>query len=240
MENTTSTQDVKERAAFLYGIQRSGTNYAQQILLRNFQGIHFLNQQYSRCLPTHKHFRLYDEKSIIPDSRFLNAFTYKDFADFKKHVGTMTGTEISIFIVCMKDPYSWYLSYKKHAKKNKFTYVRRSLNTQYLIDYNLFYRKWYDFSVEAPDEVLLLKYEDLIEDPDETLQRIGDKFKLEKSSNVLVNPEKVPMNRAFTEARSSYYKEKKYLDLISAQEKGIIQHLLDPDLMFAMNYQILK
>lgn len=48
------------------------------------------------------------------------------------------------------------------------------------------------------------------------------------------------MSRTFTGARSSYYKEKKYLDLISDQEIDIIQHLLDPDLMSAMNYQILK
>lgn len=166
MEKSTSKQDVKERAALLYGIQRSGTNYVQQIVLKNFQDIRFHNQQNSRCLPTHKHFRLYDEKSIIPDIRFSNAFTYRNFRDFKRHIGKMAGKEISIFFVCIKDPYSWYLSYKKHARKNKYVYLKKSLNSHYLIDYNLFYRKWYDFSVEAPDEVLFLKNEDLIEDPD--------------------------------------------------------------------------
>jgi hypothetical protein len=240
MDKTGSKQDIKERNAILYGVQRSGTNYAQQVMLKNFRDIHFPKQQSSRCLPTHKHFRLYDEKSMIPDIRYSNAFTYRSFTDFKKHLEKVAGKEFNTFIICIKDPCSWYLSYKKHARKNKYPYFKRSLNSHYLIDYNLFYRKWYDFSMEAPDEVLLLKYEDLIEDLDGSLQRIGKKFKLEKSSDVLVNPGKVPMNRTFTKAKSVYYKEKKYLDLISDRDKGVIQHLLDPEVLSAMNYQIIK
>jgi hypothetical protein len=236
MENQRAEPGKKEQAALLYGLQRTGSNYTQHVIQKNFRNIRFFTHP-SRCLPTHKHFRLYDEKSAIPDARFYNAFTYSKFEDFKQHVGKISGGEISIYIVCLKDPYSWYLSYKKHARKNKITYFKKSLNSHYIIDYNLFYRKWLDFSNDAPDEVLLLKYEDLIEDLEGSLKGIGEKFNLERSSDKLVNPDKVPMSRLFTEAKSAFYKEKKYLDLISEQEKDVIQHLLDPELMSSLNYQ---
>lgn len=240
MDKQYSDTGVKERAALLYGLQRSGSNYAMQILLRNFRNIRFYNHASARCLPTHKHFRLYDEKVIIPDARFYNSFTYSSFKEFKKHAGEVAGREIGIFIVCIKDPFSWYLSYMKHAKKNKFTYFKRSLNSHYLIDYNLFYRKWLDFSMEAPQQVLLLKYEDLIEDLEVSLQKIGEQFHFERSGNSTVNPAKVHMSRVFTEARSSFYKEKKYLDLLTDREKDIIKHLLDRELINSLNYQIGK
>jgi len=231
MKNHISEPHMNTRAALLYGMQRSGSNYTEQLLLRNFQNIRFHNDTHSRCLPTHKHFRLYDEKSAIPGARFYNTFTYASFEDFKQHAGQVADREINIYIVVIKDPYSWYLSYKKHARKNKFIYLKRVLNSHYLMDYNLFYRKWLDFSIEAPEKVLLLKYEDLIEDLNGTLQRIGEKFDLQRSTASVANPSKVEMNREFTTSRSAFYKEKRYLDQISDQDKEVIQHLIDPDLL---------
>lgn len=238
MGKAVSERAQKEQAALLYGIQRSGSNYTLQLLLRNFQNIRFYNHGFPRCLPTHKHFRLYDEKSAIPDKRFFNAFKYKSFKDFKQHAEQVAEKKIDAFIICIKDPYSWYLSYKKHARKNKYPYFKKSLNSHYLIDYNLFYGKWLDFSIEAPEEVMMLRYEDLIEDMEGSLALIAKKFNLERSSTSLVNPDKVPMSREFSQSRLNYYKEKKYLDLISDQEKSVIQQLLDPKLISGMDYKI--
>jgi hypothetical protein len=238
MDTLNSQPENNERSAMLYGIQRSGSNYTQQLLLRNFRNIRFYNRDISRCLPTHKHFRLYNEKAVIPSARYLNAFTYNNFAEFKQHVEQILEKEINAFLVCIKDPYSWYLSYKKHARKNKNTYFKRSPNSHYLIDYSLFYRKWLDFSMEAPAEVVILRYEDLIEDLEDSIKVIGEKFNLERSSHAVVNPTKVAMSKEFTQSRSSFYTEKKYLNLISKQEKSVIKHLLDPVLMSKLNYHI--
>ena len=230
----------QEHAVLMYGMQRSGSNYIQQVLLQNFQNVRFYNNNDFRCLPKHKHFRLYDEKSIIPDARYLNTFTYKGFKDFKEHAERIVGREINMFVVTIKDPYSWYVSFMKHAKKNKYTYFRKSVNSHYILDYNLFYRKWFNFSMEAPGEVWMVKYEDLIEDFDASLQRMGEKLKLERSSEVNINPGKVNMNRKFTAGRAAYYKDNKYLDLISDREKSVIQHLLDQELLSSLNYQIIR
>jgi len=238
MGNLSENPEHQEHAALLYGMQRTGSNYTEQVLLQNFQNICFYNNDFARCLPVHKHFRLYDEKAVIPDVRFYNSFTYKGFKDFKEHVQQILAREIKCFIITIKDPYSWYVSYKKHARKNKFTYIKNSLNSHYIIDYNLFYRKWLDFSVEAPHEVFIMKYEDLIEDLDASLNRMGEKLRLERTTELIVNPEKVWMSKKFTESRAHYYKDNKYLDLISERELSVIQHLLDPDLLASMNYQI--
>jgi len=229
-----------EHSVLLYGMQRTGSNYMQQVFLQNFKDISFYNNDFARCLPTHKHFRLYDEKSIIPDVRYYNSFTYKSFKDYKKHVEQISEREINLFVVSIKDPYSWYVSYKKHAKKNKFAFIKRSLNSHYIIDYNLFYRKWFDFSREAPAEVLLIKYEDLITDLETSLANIGETLKLERSSKTAVNPGKVPMSRNFTSTRAAFYKDNKYLDLITEREKSVIPHLLDQELLSALNYKIIK
>ena len=145
-----------------------------------------------------------------------------------------------MLVVCIKDPYSWYISYKKHARKNKYTYFRKALNSHYIIDYNLFYRNWFDFSREAPDKVMLLRYEDFLGDLDGKLQEIAGHYGLERAAGSSVNPDKVPMSKRFTAERASYYRNSKYLDLISERELSIIQHLLDPEVFHELGYEIVK
>lgn len=240
MGNQVKDPGSGRHSALLYGIQRTGSNFTQQVLLQNFENISFYNNNFARCLPVHKHFRLYDEKTIIPDVRYYNSFTYNSFKDFKKHVEQIAGRKINLFIVTIKDPYSWYVSYKKHARKNKYPYVKRSVNSHYLIDYNLYYRKWLDFSREAPGEVLIIKYEDLIDDLEASIRKIGSALKLERSSKQAVIPGKVPMSRKFTASRAAFYKDSKYLDLINDKEKYVIPHLLDQELLSAMDYKIIR
>jgi hypothetical protein len=237
-EQSSSPGEMNEHAALLYGMQRSGSNYTAQLLISNFQQIRFYNQIYSRCLPTHKHFRLYEEKSIITSRLYYNTFSYRTFEDFKQHIREVSGKEIKIFIICIKDPHSWYLSFMKHARKNKIPYFKKSLNTHFLMDYNHFYRRWLDFSLEAPEEVLFIRYEDLIEDLAGTLDILGSKLKLKRASSHSLNPLKVPMSREFTGAKALFYRERKFLDLIDDQDKKVIQHLIDQELMARFNYQI--
>jgi hypothetical protein len=240
MAKQKADPDRQAKSAILYGMQRTGSNYIQQVLLQNYENIRFFNSGFARCLPTHKHFRLYDEKVIIPDVRYYNSFTYRGFAAFKEHVEQVAGQQIDLFVVCIKDPYSWYISYKKHARKNKYTYFRKALNSHYIIDYNLFYRNWFDFSREAPDKVMLLRYEDFLGDLDGKLQEIAGHYGLERAAGSSVNPDKVPMSKRFTAERASYYRNSKYLDLISERELSIIQHLLDPEVFHELGYEIVK
>lgn len=222
--------------ALIYGMQRTASNYIEQLLVQNFTDLNFCNDSYSRCLPTHKHFRLYDEKAAIPQAKYLNSFTYNDFGDFRNHVEQISKRKIRIFIVTVKDPYSWYVSYQKFARKNGYVFFRKHVNSHFIVDYNLFYRKWFEFSIQAPDEVLFVKYEDILGDLDMSLERIRANFGIEKIRGSIVNPDKVFMSKRFSEERMKFYKQGEYLEMISQQDRDVIGNLLDAELMNFLKY----
>lgn len=220
----------------LYGMQRASTNYTEQLIVKNFKGVKILKSSLARCLPDHTHFRLYDEKFIIPDQQYYNSFTYDKFSSFKAHVNEVSEQEVSYFIVTIKDPFSWYLSYCRHAKKNGFPMNRKTFNSHFIIDYNLFYRKWLDFKKQAPGEVLIVKYEDALTDLSGFLKRIAGFFGLDSTPENIINPQKVAMSKKFSAKKLEYYNQKKYLDLLSASDQKIIINLLDNDILSLYDY----
>ena len=52
---------------YLYGLQRSGTNVINTFLVNNFN-IKFSNDENNRQSIKHKHFRIYDNNSYIPET----------------------------------------------------------------------------------------------------------------------------------------------------------------------------
>lgn len=238
MNNTSPSENTNTVLvpAILYGMQRTGSNYIEQLIVQNFKNVEFFNDNHSRCLPTHKHFRLYDEKSIIPSALYYNSFIYRDFTDFKKHVQQIVGQEIKLFVVIIKNPFSWYLSYKKHAKKNGYDFFKKSINSHYIIDYNLFYTKWISFFKQAPNDVLLVKYEDVLNELPSFLSNISKKFDLKMVSSKVHNPDKVRMSKRFSASEAAYYKKEKYINQITSQDKKVIMNLLDKDLISLYNY----
>jgi len=52
---------------YIYGLQRSGTNLIQKFLETNFN-ISLMNNFGDRQSPAHTHFRIYDDKGIIPQT----------------------------------------------------------------------------------------------------------------------------------------------------------------------------
>ena len=150
-----------------YGLQRSGTNFLESLLVKNFDiKIHSLRKE--REHPLQKHFRLYDDKSKIPESKYLNNYNFKTYDDFKKSWGL--NTEINGVIVISKDPYSWLLSYEKWAKKCNWP----NPSYQYIEEYNLFLDKWRVFAQQSND-ILFIRYIDLLVQPEIELTKIEEK-----------------------------------------------------------------
>lgn len=217
----------EKKVAMIYGMQRTGTNYTEQLIIRNFDHVKFYNRADTRCLPSHKHFRLYDENFFLPDSKFYNSFCYKDFNSFKNHVEQLIGLDINYFLVIIKNPFSWYLSYLKHAKKSGYSFHRKSLNSHFIIDYNLFYRKWLSFQQQSPEKVIILKYEDSLNDLPLFLDGIAGRLNMKRNSDNPDNPEKVRINRRFTTKKLAYYKNQSFMGLIKDNDKKTIINLLD-------------
>ncbi len=71
-----------------YGLQRSGTNFLESLVAKKYR-VKFLNSNIDgirpeRSSPLHKHFRLYDEKDIVPEPKFRNELKITSFNDFEE------------------------------------------------------------------------------------------------------------------------------------------------------------
>ena len=90
-----------------YGMQRSGTNFVERVLKKNYR-VHLLNNNHDRSSPLQKHCRLYENKELIPHPQYFNDVSIKTVQE----LDAFFKTSPDYYLVISKDPYSWYLSYK--------------------------------------------------------------------------------------------------------------------------------
>jgi hypothetical protein len=218
-----------------YGLQRSGTNFLESLLAKKYR-VKFLNSNIDgirpdRSSPLHKHFRLYDEKDIVPEPKFRNDLKIASFIDFEKLLEVVP----DYYLIISKDPYSWYLSYTEWAKRSKWEPVPY----HYILEYNLFYAKWLEFSQQTK-KILFVRYIDLLRDPDEELKCLELEMHLQKKflymlrSNVVF---KVPQSREFSIDKRSYYLSEQYLQSYTKEGLKEINDLIDPEVITRLGYQ---
>ena len=223
---------------YFAGIQRSATNYFQQLVEKNLAEYTPVNDKYARCLPLHKHFRLHDHKFLIPEPKYYNTFHYPDFNSFHEHVKELSGREANKYLVTVKNPYSWYLSYDRFARKNDFYRSRKDLNSHFVFDYLHYYEKWADFSQEAPDKVKIIRYEDLIHDLSSAMNEVAEFTGLPPVFPAYENVEKVSMSRRFNASRLKYYKNQTYRELLPERDKKVINQILGEAFFNRLGYDI--
>ncbi len=214
-----------------YGIQRSGTNYLKEIVRQSYH-VEFIDQQIGRKNPAHKHFRLYDNKKIIARPKYKNNLifpSFEEFIDFFDKENRPDGC-----LVISKDPYSWYLSYKKWGRKNKWQPLPQSA----ILEYNEFYRKWLKFDHQS-EKVMMIRYIDLLERPDQVMDRIGDQLDLQVKNQEQdkMNIRKVPHSHYFTDRKKKYYVNGGYLKKLDENEIQLINRQLDRDIVKELGYK---
>lgn len=227
-----------EKNFLLYGMQRTGSNYVEELVKKNFTDVSFLRNEYSRALPTHKHFRLYEEKHLIPQNKYMNSFKYDSHAQFDDHVSEIVNKKNINYLVVVKNPYSWYLSYKRHAKKFKYNYYKNSVCPHFILEYNAFYSKWLEFSEEVRDRIMIVRYEDVIHDFEHCMDRIKQSFGLNAANSEYLNIKRAPMSRHFNVKRLIYYKTNAYMDMIGSKELNVINNLLDKGVLGKFGYEL--
>lgn len=218
-----------------YGLQRSGTNYLEALLKKKYS-IKILNDDSDRKHPIQKHFRLYDNKTFIPESKYENNLVFPSFADYEKSLELKK--QIDGIIIISKDPYSWYTSYSNWAIKCNWP----KANYHYIHEYNNFYAKWKEFAKQEP-RIIFIKYIDLLTDSDNELRKIEEKFNLSHKFKLLnrnskINIKKVSSSTTFSSDKYSFYKEKKYLSKLTQSEIEHINSILDVQLVNELNYEI--
>ncbi|MFN0275822.1 MAG: hypothetical protein ACKVPJ_08765 [Chitinophagales bacterium] len=215
-------------SALLYGLQRSGTNYLQVLIEKNYPQIAFMNSEV-RNNPAHKHFRLYDDKTCIPEPQFMNSVLVNDLKEFETHLSAIP----DIYLVVSKDPYSWYLSYKKWAKKNNWPPPAY----HYMQEWNLFYGKWLEFAGET-GKIIFVRYFDLLTNPEKEISEIIQKLNLPGVKTIKTS-RKVYASRRFTAGDAKYYTNKEYMQKFSSEEIKDLNARVDISVLQKLGYDLI-
>lgn len=220
----------KETKLLHYGLQRSGTNFLETHLKRKYR-VRFLNSNDDRRSPVQKHFRLYDEKDIVPEPQYHNELETADLRAFEQLLEIIP----DYYLIISKDPYSWLLSYNAWAEKCNWPDVSH----HYILEYNLFYKKWLDFSLES-EKILFVRYLDMLADIDEEIGRLESVMSLDRRLLYPLIPSfvnKVPESTKFSNDRRAYYLHDEYLESYSNKDLHRINNLIDPDVLAGLGYQ---
>lgn len=154
--------------ALHFGLQRSGTNYFVKYF-KDWFGNKIWNleniRNISRNSPLHKHFRLYDNKDLVPDLSYSNNYYIRCLDDYNNLVMDLDKPyelldlkKYPIFIIS-KDPINWLSSYKKWAIKCNW-----ELKETYINEYFEFYGRWLLLANEG-HKIMFIKYIDLVNKP---------------------------------------------------------------------------
>jgi hypothetical protein len=213
-----------------YGLQRSGTNYLETLLGKNYR-VRFLNSNRDRRSPLQKHFRLYDDKEIVPEPQYLNDIKIDNFEQFERLFDVVP----DYYLVISKDPYSWYLSYRNWARKCNWPDV----DHHYISEYNLFYGKFLEFSRQT-GKIIFIKYVDLVRDADSVLEQLEKKMSLKKKLLArlkLRRTGRVSQSSRFTDDRRAYYLDENYLEKYSNDELQALNDCLDAEVASLLGYE---
>ncbi|MEZ5013162.1 MAG: hypothetical protein R2794_02620 [Chitinophagales bacterium] len=211
----------------LYGLQRSGTNFFAELMRRNFPGIYFTNSD-DRNTICHKHFRLYDDKTCIPEPQFDNDLHFAHWVDFLQAIPAERKPKW-IFVVS-KEPLSWLTSYRKWAVKNQWPQSKYD----YMREYILFYGKWKEFADASP-MIHFIAYEKLLKDPGLVLEDIARKTGLPKREKIII-PEKVYASKRFSGKKKKAILDGSYLEKYTETELTKYRSLFPEGLLPFMGY----
>lgn len=213
-----------------YGLQRSGTNFLETLLKRRYRA-RLINEIEDRASPAHKHFRLYDEKELVPEPRYRNDVAVPNLAALERALPIVPDH----YVVISKDPHSWLLSYRDWARRVDWAPVPH----HYIQEYNLFYGRWLELAEET-DRIHLIRYIDLLRDTD------GELGKLERTLGMqrkILYPlmssaiRRVPRSGKFSGDRRQYYENAEFLADYDGDDLAEVERLLDKDVMHRLGYE---
>ena len=153
----------------IYSQMRTGTNYISSILLNNFIDTNvFMN------IGGWKHGKLIEFPNNIELVNMVDINTVKNI-EIDKTIDLFKNNNVN-FLVIIKNPYMWIHSISIYYKKE----ITPSNVIKYIKGWNEIYSNYKDY-IEF-GKAYLVKYEKLLEHPDQILNKIKKKFNLTKKN----------------------------------------------------------
>ena len=165
---------VKKNWIAHHGIERSGTNFLRAILIE--LKINLINQfDPAENHPSHKHFRWYRDKSLIPNMKksLLNDLTAENIYYINKICKFFFDTK---HIVIKKKKLNAVTSIANYFLNQKILHKDENFKNNILSiqkDYVAYYDFWKQINEKDPDSVQIIFYEDIINSTDALVKALN-------------------------------------------------------------------
>lgn len=225
--NARGTEHESQRRLIIHGLERTGTGFCAELIRRNIEHISVDD--------TRKH--EYFDKDIQ-----TGGFPWY-----------YPGSNLIKYIICVRHPYSWFVSYESHHRKrctgrvhgvNMLTHHCDHGNfSHYIETFNKLYSSWLSGCSDRY-EYAVIRYEDILEHPKESITSLCSKLNLKTKDlftevNEYINnysSHKALPNGDFS--RRDYYLKKEYMNDLSPDKKATINKLIDKDLIRSLGYSL--
>lgn len=217
----------------IYGQMRTGTNYISTLLLNNF-----LDTTIFMNVGGWKHGKLIEYPDCIELVNYVD-ITTKNNIEIDKIIDLFKNNNVN-FLVIIKNPYMWINSmsiYKKQQITSLFV-------IEYITIWNEIYSN-YKYYIEN-ERAYLVKYEELLEQPIETLDKIKKKFNLTpKNSEYIIENNILLANGDYNigKIKNRIFNKNKYIkpniyQYLSNDIIRIINENIDISLLKYYNYDL--
>lgn len=250
-----------------YGEIRTGTNYLRALIQRNYPDVHVLSyilgDKHSPPVPFDTIWEAAQQTGSDAACNFVSTATFtqrggashpRDLTQSEEltrrapHIARAYAAGQLGFLVTIKGPYPWVVSVARfkgwiHGDEQLGDWSLEFLQ-EACLGYNRNYRAWRLFVQGQHQKARLIRYEDLLADPEQVLTEIAGQFGWQRSSSFepitsVVEPtqwDHLPVNEAAENFSPEYYAAEMYLQQLPVKQMRLINKLVDWDLLHDLGY----
>jgi len=237
-----------------YGIQRSCTNFVKILLENNLEDTIVLTNILGWKHGPHK-------EKIDWDTEEGEYASARDIGRIKKEYEA----ERIHYVICLKDPYAWLMSYSKYNNRQdkvrslsglvsegrKFAARRRGIQLgeikEYLEKWNLLHQSWAGLN-DDNSKCTTTKFEDLLENPQFEIGRLSNFFNAQMKEDFYLPEKRMKRGGEKNDKENAtedvdfdykYYTEKKYLSHFNDEMLAEVRKHIDLEVVERLGYKII-
>lgn len=252
-----------------YGARRSGTNYLRALLEQNIEHaivlMHTLGDKHNIPVDLKKYLSAFPDDALgfvkaasdaIPAEN-SSSLSYEQLSYLTLHASALTNAVLNEkihFLISIKNPYAWINSMFKNvaARRPEATETLKNklheLIRQQCADYNNVYSKYWEHFKKHPHQTTIVRYEDLIENPDAIINNLLIRLNIPVCTNYTdVSTTVFPTDWDQVESKSqtgkqpfdrNYYLEQRYMHDLDAGMISVLEEEIDWTTMHNYGYQL--